>query len=302
MPVLPYWSPCPESRPQNFCYPKAWFSHACSSCLAHTSKQAPGLLLPAGLGLLCLQYLLWLLEAHTLTQVDPRASTALWAPDGLSPPALLPHGHPQLATQCQDPTTTHASEPEAPHFAILLASGGFPHHRAWRPNANHHTLTWKSLTALSKSGNPAPPLSYNLPFSECQVTCVPQAQKGPALPTVPDHGRVSTSPLKRKTIRIPTEGRKAISYYSESGTRRSASWVAQRSSTPIVPLKSENARFPTGGRKVVTCYSVNAAEGMLPQSAQRPNTSHLASPQENPTPMSKSWNPNSLTKWQSATL
>jgi hypothetical protein len=37
-----------------------------------------------------------------------------------NPLALLPHRNPQLTTQCQEPATTHASEPQAPCFAILL--------------------------------------------------------------------------------------------------------------------------------------------------------------------------------------
>jgi hypothetical protein len=49
-------------------------------------------------------------------QVDPRTSAALWAPDDSSPMALLPHGHPTLATQCQEPITTHLREPQAPGF------------------------------------------------------------------------------------------------------------------------------------------------------------------------------------------
>jgi hypothetical protein len=51
--------------------------------------------------------LLWLLKVHTSTQVDPRASAALWAPDNSSLLALLAHRNPQLATQCQEPATTH---------------------------------------------------------------------------------------------------------------------------------------------------------------------------------------------------
>jgi hypothetical protein len=75
--------------------------------------QAPELPLPTGLVPPCLQQLPWLLVAHAPTHVDPRDSSALWAPDNSSPLTLLPHRHPQLATQCQEPTATHASEPQA---------------------------------------------------------------------------------------------------------------------------------------------------------------------------------------------
>jgi hypothetical protein len=58
-------------------------------------KQAPKLLLPEGLVPLCLQQLLWLLEAHTTVQVDPRASAALWA--RFKPTSFMLQGHPRLA-------------------------------------------------------------------------------------------------------------------------------------------------------------------------------------------------------------
>jgi hypothetical protein len=83
---------------------------------------------------------------------------------------------------------------------------------------------------------------------------------------VPIHGRAPASPLKTKNTRLPTEGRKAIKYYSVGGTRRPASQSAQRPNVPTVPdswrapappSKSKNARFPTEGRKAVTFYTVD---------------------------------------------
>jgi hypothetical protein len=66
-------------------------------------------------------------EAYASVQVDPMTSTTLWAPDNSSPLALLPHGFTQLVSQCQEPTTTHISEPQAPRFTILLSGGpAFP--------------------------------------------------------------------------------------------------------------------------------------------------------------------------------
>jgi hypothetical protein len=76
-------------------------------------------MLPADLGTPNLQQLLWLMETNTPMQVDPRASAALWASDDLSPPALLPHRNPVLATHSQEPATTHPSECQAPGFAIF---------------------------------------------------------------------------------------------------------------------------------------------------------------------------------------
>jgi hypothetical protein len=40
----------------------------------------------------------------------PGAPSALWEPDNSSPLALMPHGYPQLATQCQESAATHLSE------------------------------------------------------------------------------------------------------------------------------------------------------------------------------------------------
>jgi hypothetical protein len=98
------------------CKPRGLVPHTSSSCCttlpeACASKQAQGLLLPAGLGASSLQQLPWLLETHTPTQVDPMASAALWTPDDSSLLALLPPRNPQFATQCQEPAATHTSEP-----------------------------------------------------------------------------------------------------------------------------------------------------------------------------------------------
>jgi hypothetical protein len=67
----------------------------------------------------------------------PQTATALWALDNSSLLALLTHGYPQLPAQCQESTPTHSSEPQAPCLAILLAPGGFPSHRTWRPSTLH---------------------------------------------------------------------------------------------------------------------------------------------------------------------
>jgi hypothetical protein len=74
-------------------------------------NQAPKLPLHPGFVLWCLQHLPWILEDHTPTQADPRASAAWWAPHCSYPLASLPHGYPQSATQCQEPATTHQVNP-----------------------------------------------------------------------------------------------------------------------------------------------------------------------------------------------
>jgi hypothetical protein len=183
--ILPSWSPLLEHRPQNSRCPRVWFSPcACSSSSAFTGKQAPGLPLTAAMSSLCLQQLPWLLEAYTPTQVDPRASTALWEPDDSSPAA-----HPQLATQCQEPTTKHASSPRLHAFLFCWCQeASFPTEHGG-PALTKKASCGKAPTAQSKSRNLTPPLSGNLPFCGFQETCFPKAQKYPVLPNVPNHGK-----------------------------------------------------------------------------------------------------------------
>jgi hypothetical protein len=63
--------------------------------------------------------------AVTPEQVDPRASAALQTLKDSNPLTLTSHGHSQLATQWQDPLTTHASESQAPCLAILRCQEAF---------------------------------------------------------------------------------------------------------------------------------------------------------------------------------
>jgi hypothetical protein len=128
---------------------------------------------------------------------EPRAFAGLCASDDSSPLALLPHGHPQLATQCQEPTATQASEHQAQCFAILLVPGGFPPHRVRKPGNNHQALLWKNPHCPIKEQEPSSSTSDNLSFCGCQETCFSKAQKGPAFPNVSDHRRAHASPLKR---------------------------------------------------------------------------------------------------------
>jgi hypothetical protein len=112
---------------------------SCCGSWTHTSNmQASELPLPWALGLLCLQQPLWHLEAHIQAQIDPDAALSALEESRTLP--LLPHGHPQLATQWQEPTATCTSESQAPWFAVLLVSGGFPPQRTWRPSAHHQAF------------------------------------------------------------------------------------------------------------------------------------------------------------------
>jgi hypothetical protein len=121
--------PTPRKQAPKLLLPKVLVPPTCSSH-TQTSNQAPGLLLLSGLLPPFLQHLLWLQKAHAPTQVDAQASAAFWAPENSSPLDLLPQRHPQLATQCHKPTSTHASEHQSPSFTSLLVPRGFPPHRA----------------------------------------------------------------------------------------------------------------------------------------------------------------------------
>jgi hypothetical protein len=85
--------------------------------------------------------------------VNPRSSTALWAPDNSSLPALLPHGKLQFVTQCQEAATTHPSEPQTPDFAICW------HQEAFLPTEHGGSALptvpdrKRALTALPKNKN-----------------------------------------------------------------------------------------------------------------------------------------------------
>jgi hypothetical protein len=173
-----------------------------------------------GLAPLCLQsYCTAFLETHAPTQVDPRASTELWAWDHSSPLTLLPHGtsisYSVPGAQCH----THKRAP----VSILCYSADtrrLPPHRG--PVLTTKPSSGRAPTALSKSRNPDPPLSDNLPFCERQETCFPKAQKGPMVPPILDHRRVPALPSNNKNARFPTEEKKAVTCYSVDIIRRPA--------------------------------------------------------------------------------
>jgi hypothetical protein len=166
-------------------------------------------LLPRGLVPPCLQQLLWLQEAHTTTQVDPKTSAALWAPDNSSLPALLPHRTLSLLLSASSPLPHMQMIPRL--HALLLCwcyVASLPtEHRG--PALTTKLSCRRAPAAPSKSGNPALSLSGNLSFCGCQETYFAKAQKGPVLPTVTDHRRVPTSLLKTKNARFPTTGKES---------------------------------------------------------------------------------------------
>jgi hypothetical protein len=74
------------------------------------AKQVPAELLQhAGFVFLCLQQCCGSWKPTSWISRPQSLSTALRALENSSLQALLFHRHPQLATQCQEPATTHAS-------------------------------------------------------------------------------------------------------------------------------------------------------------------------------------------------
>jgi hypothetical protein len=139
------------------------------------------------LGPLCLKHLLWLLVAWCQqaglralatcrlkfpmptaaamapgspcpNASRPHGLPCLWAPGDSSWLALLPHRHPQLATQSQEPAITHLRKPQAAGFAILMVPGGFLLHTAQRTSLPTVLDSKRTLTLLSKNGKPDSPL------------------------------------------------------------------------------------------------------------------------------------------------
>jgi hypothetical protein len=77
----------------------------------------------------------------------PQGLFCLVAPDDSTLLALLFHGCPQLAIQCQETFTTHLSKHQAPAFTILQVPRGFPLHRAWRSSTPH--CSWQQESSHS---------------------------------------------------------------------------------------------------------------------------------------------------------
>jgi hypothetical protein len=143
-------------------------------------------------------------------QVDPRASATLWAPDNSIPLALLTHGYPQHATQCQEPASTHLSEPQTPGFATLLVPGGFPPHRAWRPSTSHSSWQQESICSPIKEQECQIPHwgeeSYNLLlYRQHQKSYFPKPHRSPELYPAPPCRTVTSLLSKRWNPNSSTE-------------------------------------------------------------------------------------------------
>jgi hypothetical protein len=80
-------------------------------------------------------------ESTSLNISRPQGFHCLWALEDSSLLVLLSHGYPQLATQCQKPATTHPSEHQAWHLAILLVPGGFPPQQSMETQHSPLSLT-----------------------------------------------------------------------------------------------------------------------------------------------------------------
>jgi hypothetical protein len=140
-------------------------------------------------------------------QVDPRASAALWAPDDSSPLALLPHGYPQLATQCQEPTTTHISDPHASGFAILLVTEhGGPALPTVPDSKSHSSCIKEQECQISPRGEE----SYNLLLCRWhQKPRFPNVHRSPALHAAPPCRRAMSLLSKRWNPSSSTEWQSA---------------------------------------------------------------------------------------------
>jgi hypothetical protein len=170
---------------------------------------------------------------------------------------LLPHRHYEITTQHWEPATTCASGSQAPHFANLLVPGGLPSHSAQKPSTPPQCLPMGESLSPIRAGTPDPPLSGSLLLcGQYQKDCFPMVHRGPALLTIPT---TPAPPLKSCNTTSTTEGRKAITCYSEDGTMRPASpQCTEAQHSPITPAcrrplalssKGRNPSFSTEGGK-----------------------------------------------------
>jgi hypothetical protein len=152
----------------------------------------------------------------------------------LSLPAFLPPGHPQLATQCQKPTTICGSGHHAPYFATVLVPGGFPCYRTWRPNTHQQALPWDSTRWSMKEREPNSSNEWQSTTLWLWGGLPPKVHRGLPLPTVPHSGK-ALLPLQR--TRVPHWGvgklQPATTCYYVCSTRRTVS-----------PRYTEDQHFP----------------------------------------------------------
>jgi hypothetical protein len=124
------------------------------------------------------------------------------AQEHLSLLTLLPHRHLQLATQYQESTATCASEPQAPHFDILVETGGFPPHREWRPSAHYQPFIQECSCCSIKEQEPCFSNEWQSDTLKLPGGLPLKVQRDPALSIVPDSRRTPspTPPLQRKKV------------------------------------------------------------------------------------------------------
>jgi hypothetical protein len=123
-----------------------------------------------------------------------------------------------------------------------------------------------------RSGILAPPLSGNPLFCSYEEACLPRC---PALPTVPDSERAPAPLSMIGNARFPTEGRKAIIWYSVGGQEDLNPQGAQRPSTShSTPAGESHLSFQELEswllHWVAICYSAGARR-LASCSAQRPS-------------------------------
>jgi hypothetical protein len=112
------------------------------------------------------QQLLWLLEAHALPQVDPRASTTLGT--GKASTFLLKRENTRFPTEGGKAVTCYSvggtRRPASPRRSEAQ-------HFPWHQPAGESNLP------CLRAGTPAPPLSGNLLLCSCLETCSKGAQR-----------------------------------------------------------------------------------------------------------------------------
>jgi hypothetical protein len=116
----------------------------------------------------------------------------------------------------------------------------------------------RAPAALSKSGKPGPPMSG------CPENCFLKAWKGPVLPTMLDHRRVPTSPLKSKKARFPTAGRKAGAFTLWATKEGLLPQGAQRPSTSQCTCLQETTISPVQEQESQQQSTLKVLEGLPP--------------------------------------
>jgi hypothetical protein len=172
-----FLEPTPGKQAPELPLPKSLVSPCLQKLLCLKQQTGPGLLLPAGA--LVLVEATAAPESPCLNTSRPQELHCLLGTRQFKPSSFA---SPQASSTCYSVSgdypqaCSHPSEPQAPCLAILLVPGVFFPHRPQNP------FCGRVPVALSKSRNPATPLSDNLPFCGCQESCFPKAQKDQHFP------------------------------------------------------------------------------------------------------------------------